>query len=138
MDSYRFWNNKCFTNKFTNMNNTVLIPTEYKVNGLEVKTSVEDSSDSKNLYGRFYPSSCEVKLYKICNGVKVCSTQMKNTAYHEMVHAVLESMAEFELSDNEKFVSNMANAICQIVDSVKMKPYDELIGEIDKVVMPVK
>lgn len=60
------------------------------------------------------------KQYMIDNKPKEQSEQsMINTFYHELVHGILQMMAEFELDENEKFVQNFANLLCEAMKSAE-------------------
>lgn len=40
---------------------------------------------------------------------------MQNTYFHELVHQMLSSIGELELSENKKFVQNMGNMIFEFL-----------------------
>ena len=37
---------------------------------------------------------------------------------HEVVHGVLDTMGEFELSENEKFVSSFASLLVDVIEEI--------------------
>lgn len=41
----------------------------------------------------------------------------ENTFYHELTHSILDTMAEFELSGNEKFVSTFSSLLAEVMRS---------------------
>lgn len=44
---------------------------------------------------------------------KLSESSIKNTFNHELIHAILGTMAEWELHDNEKFVQSFANLLTE-------------------------
>ena len=55
----------------------------------------------------------------ITRGVKQSETSKLNTFYHELTHAILRTMGEFELNNNEKFVCTFSGFLTEAVRSFK-------------------
>lgn len=104
-----------------------MIPTNYTVNGINIKTVVKEVSESKTCYGSTDFVTGIVTLYKNVSGSKISESQMHNTAFHEMIHVILDSLGEYELSADEKFICKFAGALCQVFRSAVTSSYDELI-----------
>ena len=59
---------------------------------------------------------------KIANkhGTSIQSDTSKlNTMYHEIVHSILDTMGERELSSNEKFVNTFAGFLTEVLTTLK-------------------
>lgn len=44
---------------------------------------------------------------------------MTNTFYHELTHSILDTMGEFDLSKNEKFVSTFSSFLNEALGSMR-------------------
>lgn len=54
-------------------------------------------------------------------GRKTSEESMKSTFWHELVHVILDTMDEYELSSNEKFVSVFSSMLNEAVSTSKWK-----------------
>jgi hypothetical protein len=89
---------------------------EFTLGGIKW-TVKEDESRLKdlNLFGLCeFPKSL-VSIY--ANGIE--GKLVEQTLYHEVVHAILESIGEGELSTNDKFVQNFALLLHQFETTKK-------------------
>lgn len=53
---------------------------------------------------------------KILINKDITEDKKKETLCHEILHGILHHLGEFELNDNESFVSRLANGIAQSFD----------------------
>ncbi len=77
---------------------------------------------NKGVYGRFIPNELKIELQDFQDHREVITEQ---SFLHEVMHLVLRSVGEWELSDNEKFVETISQAVHQILKSMskaKTKP----------------
>lgn len=98
------------------------IPRSFNLGGTKVKVEVVDRL-SGNMLGTCSTSQSVIQIakqYMIDNECREQSSQsITNTFYHELVHGILQMMAEFELDENEKFVQNFANLLCEAMKSAE-------------------
>jgi hypothetical protein len=53
-------------------------------------------------------------------GEKLGKAEMADTFWHELTHAILNDMGEFDLNMDERFVTRFANRLSQAVDTAKL------------------
>lgn len=96
------------------------IPKQYKVGGVRVDVELVERLGGGKL-GECMLASGKVKIaenYMSDNEQYVQSEESKeNTFYHELTHSVLDTMAEFSLSQNEKFVSTFSSLLTEAMRS---------------------
>lgn len=49
-----------------------------------------------------------------------CPDSKRNTFFHELTHAILDTMGEFDLSNDEKFVNTFAGYLTEAMVSAKV------------------
>ena len=59
-----------------------------------------------------------IDLTKIQKDIKQCESSKINTFIHEVVHGVLDTMGESELSSNEKFVSTFSSLLIDTIEYI--------------------
>ena len=103
------------------------IPTELVVGGQHIDVHIVDRLSS-DLLGVCLLASGYIKIAKTTtDGEEQSVTSMENTFFHELVHLILDTMGETELSTNEKFVSTFASFLYEAIKSFK---YDKNEQEI--------
>jgi hypothetical protein len=81
------------------------LPKEFKLFGSTINVSFKNKDNNEGeRYGAFQYSKCEITLSTTQLLDKLAEDRIKDTFYHEKVHAILDFMSEKELSENEKFV----------------------------------
>jgi hypothetical protein len=94
----------------------IKIPKSYKVGGqlMEVR-EVERCEDNK--LGRCSLAGGWIEIASIFNkDQKCCESGRINTFYHELTHAILDTMGEDDLSNNEKFVSCFSSFLTEAME----------------------
>lgn len=96
------------------------IPTEFQLFGTTIKVLFDnDKMNTLKYYGCFDYSDSTITL-SFTKGTTVLSLdRIKDTFYHEKVHAILDTMNEQELSENEKFVDVFAKLLRQSDETTK-------------------
>lgn len=96
------------------------IPKQYKVGGVSVDVELVERLSGGKL-GECLLALGKVKIAEnfMCdNGqYKQSEASRENTFYHELTHSILDTMAEFELSGNEKFVSTFSSLLTEAMRS---------------------
>jgi hypothetical protein len=96
------------------MKNNNFIPKSFKLFATTVHVVFNDYrlSDLK-AYGYWHPSESTVTLALKDGLTPIPDDKVMDTFYHEKVHAILDTMHEYELSNNEKFVTTFAKLLRQ-------------------------
>lgn len=96
------------------------IPKQYKVGGVSVDVELVERFGSGKL-GECMLASGKVKIAEnfMCDNEQYEQSEAskENTFYHELTHSILDTMAEFELSGNEKFVSTFSSLLTEAMRS---------------------
>ena len=92
-------------------------PSAYYVGGQRIEVSFVDHLPNDNL-GTSSVCCGEIKIANKVNEGRDQSPSSKfNTFWHEVVHTILDTMQENELSENEKFVGVFSSMLCEIIRS---------------------
>ena len=92
-------------------------PSAYYVGGQRIEVSFVDYL-SKNRLGTSSVCCGEIKIANKSDYDMDQSPSSKfNTFWHEVVHTILDTMQENELSANEKFVGVFSSMLCEIIQS---------------------
>lgn len=103
------------------------IPSSFQVGGQTLNVSYVDHLPYDKL-GSCSVCCGTVNIAKhISDGGGQSPSCMMNTFWHEVVHAILDTMSESELSENEKFVCTFSSFLCEAIKSFK---YDKNEQEI--------
>ena len=104
------------------------IPSAYYVGGQRIEVSFVDHLPNDNL-GTSSVCCGEIKIAnKVHEGRDQTPSSKFNTFWHEVVHAILDTMQENELSANEKFVGVFSSMLCEVLNSFEYG-YDETSGD---------
>ena len=93
------------------------IPSSFQVGGQTLNVSYVDHLPYDKL------GSCSVccgivNIAKhIIDGRSQSPSCMMNTFWHEVVHAILDTMNKSDLSANEKFVGAFSSMLCEVLNS---------------------
>ena len=80
------------------------IPTEVTIGGQHLNVeNIPTITDDR--LGQCSVAEGYIRIAETFNGKIHSDSSKRNTFYHEVTHCILDTMGEFELSANEKFVS---------------------------------
>jgi hypothetical protein len=99
------------------MDKTNLIPQSFTLFGSDWSVKYDtDRIDDLALYGL-----CEFskQLITLSNDSKLEPDVVGTTFYHELTHAILESMHEMDLTHNEKFIEVFGGLLYQFIKTAK-------------------
>jgi hypothetical protein len=98
----------------------VKIPKSFQLFGSTVNViTANDIMNELENYGDSHYSTLTIRL-ATSNGVKQLPVdRVEDTFYHELVHMILDSMKEGELSSNEKFVDTFGKLLRQAINTFK-------------------
>lgn len=91
------------------------IPSKFNVGGQEVNVHLYDNLDGK--LGECCLAGGYLKLAKTFKGIEQTPTSLLNTFYHEVTHAILDTMGRDELSSDEVFVNTFASFLTEALTS---------------------
>lgn len=94
-----------------------LIPKRFYIGGQEI--NVEHVDDGNDNLGEANMWNGYIKLSNRYKGSIQSETSKKNTFCHELVHIILDTMGENDLSSNEKFVSCFGSFLCNALTTME-------------------
>ena len=96
------------------------IPKEFTLGSVKWSIKVEDSKlDDKECYGTSNYGTAEILLQVKTKGEDRTFDSVELTLYHEVIHSILDTLGEYELSNNEKFVTKFSALMHQFVKTKK-------------------
>lgn len=97
----------------------MIIPNIIRIGGQDISVVSKERLDNNDL-GTICIAEGVLQIADNFNNSMQCQGSKINTFIHEVIHGVLDTMGEFELSKNEKFVSTFASLLIDpIRDIVK-------------------
>ena len=93
------------------------IPKSFTVGQQEVKIIIRNGEDMVDTR----LGQCDLTNGKIIINSDKTPTSMENTCVHEMVHSILDTMGNYDLSRDEVFVSTFAAFALEIIKSAKFE-----------------
>lgn len=103
------------------------IPKSFTVGGQDIEVKrVEFCEDS--CLGNIILSQGEIQIANnVSRSIPHSETSKLNTFYHELTHAILRTMGEYELNNNETFVCSFSGFLTEAIRSFK---YEDQYGTI--------
>lgn len=95
----------------------MIIPNKIRIGGQDVSIVNEERLDGNEL-GTICLAEGVLKIADNFNNSKQCESSKINTFIHEVVHGVLDTMGEFELSKNEKFVCTFSSFLVDPIEEI--------------------
>lgn len=97
------------------------IPKSFKLFASTINVVFEnDRMNDKGQYGESSISQHKITLSTTNGTDKLSEDKILNTFYHEKVHIILDSMKEYKLSSNEKFVDLFAKLLRQSDETAEL------------------
>lgn len=95
----------------------MIIPSKIRIGGQDISVVNEERLDGNEL-GTICLAEGVLKIADNFNNSKQCESSKINTYIHEVVHGVLDTMGEFELSKNEKFVCTFSSFLVDPIEEI--------------------
>lgn len=93
------------------------IPNKFTVGGQDINVKQVDFCENGDL-GNIILGQGEIQIANfITRGIEQSYTSKLNTFYHELTHAILKTMGEYELNNNERFVCTFSSLLTEAVRS---------------------
>ena len=93
------------------------IPSKIRIGGQDIVIEMPEYLPDNKL-GDICVAKGKLRIAKKFSDNEQSETSMTNTFMHEVVHGVLDTMGEFELSENEKFVSPFASLLVDVIEEI--------------------
>lgn len=96
------------------MNRKLRIPKQFNLFAAKIKVVWDNKlCNAKHQYGESDYSKSQITLSHTNGLEKLSDDRIKDCFYHEKVHMILDTMGEYELSKNEKFVDQFGKLLRQ-------------------------
>lgn len=95
----------------------MIIPDRIRIGGQDVNIIKEDRLDDNKL-GTICVAEGVLRIADNFSNLKQCESSKINTFIHEIVHGILDTMGESELSGNEKFVSTFSSLLIDPIEEI--------------------
>lgn len=95
----------------------MIIPDKIRIGGQDVNIIKEERLDDNRL-GTICMAEGVIRIADNFSNLKQCESSKINTFIHEIVHGVLDTMGESELSENEKFVSTFSSLLIAPIEEI--------------------
>ena len=96
------------------------IPNKFRVGGQEIEVKFPEILAYDKM-GDCCMWSGELNISNTYKGHPQCESSKLNTFNHELVHIILDTMGEYELSNNERFVCSFAGFLTDALTSFEYK-----------------
>ena len=93
------------------------IPSKIRIGGQDVDVCIVERIDGEKL-GQICIAEGKMLIADNFSTNKQSETSKVNTFIHEVVHGILDTMGETELSGNEKFVSTFASFMVDVAEEI--------------------
>ena len=95
------------------------IPNKFTVGGQDINVKQVELCENSDL-GNIILGQGEIQIANfVTRGVEQSYTSKLNTFYHELTHAILKTMGEYELNNNERFVCSFSSLLTEAIRSFK-------------------
>ena len=93
----------------------MIIPDKIRIGGQDIIVVNKERLDDNKL-GTICVAEGLLRIADNSSNIKQCESSKFNTFIHEVVHGVLDTMGEYELSGNEKFVSAFSSFLVDTIE----------------------
>ena len=95
----------------------MIIPDKIRIGGQEISVVKEERLDDNKL-GTICVAEGVLRIADNFNNLKQCESSKISTFIHEIVHGILDTMGESELSGNEKFVCTFSSLLIDSIEEI--------------------
>ena len=95
----------------------MIIPDKIRIGGQEISVVNEERLDDNKL-GTICVAEGVLRIADNFNNLKQCESSKISTFIHEVVHGILDTMGESELSGNEKFVCTFSSLLIDTIEEI--------------------
>ena len=95
----------------------MIIPDKIRIGGQDIRIVKEERLDDNKL-GTICVAEGVLRIADNFNNLKQCESSKISTFVHEIVHGILDTMGESELSGNEKFVCTFSSLLIDTIEEI--------------------
>ena len=95
----------------------MIIPNTIKIGGQDISVINEERLDN-DILGEICIAEGVLKIADNFKNSKQCQSSKITTFIHEVVHGILDTMGEFNLSENEKFVCTFSSLLIDPIEDI--------------------
>lgn len=95
----------------------MIIPDKIRIGGQEIRVVNEERLDDNKL-GTICVAEGVLRIADNFNNLQQCESSKISTFVHEIVHGILDTMGESELSGNEKFVCTFSSLLIDSIEEI--------------------
>ena len=95
----------------------MIIPNKIRIGGQDISVVINECLDDNKL-GTICVAEGVLRIADNFSNIKQCESSKFVTFIHEVVHGVLDTMGESELSSNEKFVSAFSSLLVDTIENI--------------------
>ncbi len=94
-----------------------MIPKKFNIGPYTYSVNFEDEvfieGDEQSVYGTHLQDTEQITIGKKMNNIILSDKIKLQVFYHELVHAILKAMGEYELNGSERFVEGFSTFLTQ-------------------------
>ena len=95
----------------------MIIPDKIRIGGQDIRIVNEERLDDNKL-GTICVAEGVLRIADNFSNLQQCESSKINTFIHEIVHGILDTMGESELSGNERFVSTFSSLLIDPIEEI--------------------
>lgn len=95
----------------------MIIPNKIRIGGQDISIVIKERLNNNKL-GIICVAEGVLQIANTFNNIQQCESSKFVTFIHEVVHGVLDTMSEIELSSNEKFVSTFSSLLVDTIEDI--------------------
>ena len=95
----------------------MIIPNKIRIGGQEISVVNEERLNNNQL-GTICMAEGILRIADNFKNKKQCQSSKITTFIHEIVHGILDTMGEFDLSGNEKFVCTFSSLLVNPIEDI--------------------
>lgn len=95
----------------------MIIPNKIRIGGQDISVVNKERLDG-DILGDICIAEGVLRIADNFKNRKQCQSSKITTFIHEVVHGILDTMGEFELSGNEKFVSTFSSLLVDPIEEI--------------------
>ena len=114
----------------------MIIPNKIRIGGQDISLINKERLDD-DILGRICLAEGVLHIADNFSNSKQCESSKVNTFIHEVVHGVLDTMGEFELSKNEKFVCTFSSFLVDTIEEIVKANNEHTIMRLQGVTAPL-
>lgn len=105
----------------------MIIPNKIRIGGQDISVVNKERLDG-DILGDICIAEGTLRIADNFKNSKQCQSSKITTFIHEVVHGILDTMGEFDLSGNEKFVSTFSSLLVDPIEEIIKANTDTIVS----------